>query len=65
MPILDNLLDDKASHIPDRNRYAARSTLCGQPLNVANYWMAEENFERATCKTCRALYFDDKLPDSS
>ena len=63
MPALDALLGGKntAFHIADQNKLNPVKTLCGQPLDkeTTRYWSAPENFERADCKVCRGIYFDE------
>ena len=60
MPALDELIGNTATHIADQNKHVPIKTLCGQALDkdTTRYFAVPDNFEQATCKVCRGIYFD-------
>lgn len=61
MPAIDEIFKPrKATHIADRNKAQATFTLCGQPLSEALFFVVQENFPDATCKTCTKLFFGEE-----
>lgn len=56
MPAIDNLTEN-ATHIPDRNEVNAVRTLCGAKKEKVAFYEQEANFTKATCKTCRRIFF--------
>lgn len=61
MPALDDLLGSGATHIADQNKHVPVKTLCGQALDKdsTRYFADPDNFQQATCKVCRGVYFDE------